>query len=89
MAERAETHKLLTVGEYLKLEEAATVKPEYVAGTIHAMVGMTKRHNRIALNIATRLLGARGGLCRVYAGDVFASLLDHGPESYLDRTPLA
>lgn len=71
VAESVETHKLLTVEEYLELEETATVKHEYVAGTIHAMVGATKRHNRIALNIATRLIGAaRGGSCRVYAMDV-------------------
>lgn len=71
MVERVETHELLTVEEYLKLEETAAVKHEYVAGTIHAMVGATKRHNRIALNIVTRLIGAaRGGSCRVYAMDV-------------------
>lgn len=71
MAERIETHNLLTVDEYLKLEETAAVKHEYVAGTVHAMVGTTKRHNRIALNIATQLLdAARGGPCRIYASDV-------------------
>ncbi len=71
MAERAERHKLLTVEEYLKLEETATVKHEYVAGAIHAMVGTTKRHNTIAGNIFARLWGvSRGGPCRVYASDV-------------------
>ncbi|HET7273247.1 MAG TPA: Uma2 family endonuclease [Rubrobacter sp.] len=65
------SHKLLTVEEYLALEKSATVKHEYVAGTIHAMVGTTKRHNRIALNIASLLLdAARGGSCRVYVSDV-------------------
>ena len=53
------------------MEETATVRHEYVGGTIHAMVGATKRHNQIGLNIASRLLGAaRGGPCRVYASDV-------------------
>lgn len=71
MAESTEQHKLLTVEEYLALEESNTVKHEYVAGAIHAMVGTTKRHNRIALNIARRLLDAvRSGPCRVYASDV-------------------
>ena len=71
MAERVETHKLLTVEEYLKLEETASVKHEYVAGTIHAMVGATKRHNRIALNVVAHLLAAaRGSSCRLYAMDV-------------------
>ena len=71
MAERSKTHNLLTVEEYLALEEKATVKHEYVAGTVHAMVGATKRHNRIILNIASRLLGAsRGGDCRIYTESV-------------------
>jgi Uma2 family endonuclease len=71
MAERSKTHDLLTVEEYLKLEETATVKHEYVAGTIHAMVGTTKRHNQIAGNIFAHLWNrARGGPCRVYASDV-------------------
>ena len=38
MAERTERHKLITVEEYLELEESAPVKHEYVAGAIHAMV---------------------------------------------------
>ncbi|MDP9458151.1 MAG: Uma2 family endonuclease [Actinomycetota bacterium] len=53
------------------MEETATVRHEYVGGMIYAMVGATKRHNQIGLNIASRLLGAaRGGPCRVYASDV-------------------
>ncbi len=71
MAEHTIPHKLPTIEEYLELEETATVRHEYVAGMIYAMVGTTKRHNRIALNIATRLLdAARGGPCRVYASAV-------------------
>lgn len=76
--ERVETHKLLTVEEYLELEETATVKHEYVAGTIHAMVGATKRHNRIVGNIYSRLLEAsRGGDCRVYSESVKLRVSDH------------
>lgn len=57
--------------EYLELEEAATTKHEYVGGVIHALAGASDRHNRIALNIASRLLGAaRGGQCRVYMSDM-------------------
>ncbi len=77
MAERAEHHKLLTIEEYLALEETATVKHEYVAGTVHAMVGTTKRHNTIAGNIFARLWNvSRGGLCRVYASDVKVRIED-------------
>lgn len=53
------------------MEEAATVRHEYVAGIIYAMVGATKRHNRIIGNIFARLWdAARGGDCRVYTESV-------------------
>ena len=49
------------------MEETASVRHEYVGGMVYAMGGATRRHNSIALNIATRLLAAaRGGPCRVY-----------------------
>ena len=71
MVERVIPHRMLTVEEYLEMEETATVRHEYVGGMVYAMVGATKRHNRIVLNIATRLLSAaRGGPCRVYSSDV-------------------
>ncbi|MCA1687107.1 MAG: Uma2 family endonuclease [Actinobacteria bacterium] len=71
MAERATPHRLPTVEEYLALEEESAVRHEYVAGMIYAHAGATKRHNRIALNIAARLIeAARGGSCRVYSSDV-------------------
>lgn len=61
----------LTVREYLRREEDAPVRHEYVVGELFAMTGGTIRHNRIALNIASRLLGAaRGGPCRVQMSDV-------------------
>lgn len=65
------------VQEYLALEEDTTVRHEYVAGTIHAQAGATKRHNWIALNIVTRLASsACGGSCRVYASDVKLRVAD-------------
>ncbi len=71
MAERVKPHDSLTVDEYLKLEESATVRHEYVGGEIFAIVGATKRHNRIIVNITGRLWGAaRGGDCRVYSESV-------------------
>ena len=51
MAEPTVSHDSLTVEEYMKLEESAIVRHEYVAGEIHAMIGATRRHNRIAGNI--------------------------------------
>ena len=71
MAEPTASHDSLTVEEYLKLEESATVRHEYVAGEIHAMTGATRRHNRIVGNIYATLLGAaRGSDCRVYVETV-------------------
>jgi Uma2 family endonuclease len=72
MAEPTTTsHELLTVDEYLELEESATIRHEYLAGEIHAMTGATRRHNRIAGNIYTTLFSAaRNGPCRVYVETV-------------------
>ena len=71
MAGRVTPHGPLTVDEYLKLEESATVRHEYVGGEIFVMVGATKRHNRIVVNISSCLWGvARGGGCRVYSESV-------------------
>jgi Uma2 family endonuclease len=71
MVERVTPHFPLTIEEYLKLEESATVRHEYVGGEVFAMVGATKRHNRIIVNITGRLWEAtRGGDCRVYSESV-------------------
>jgi Uma2 family endonuclease len=53
--------------DYLRREEASEVRHEYVGGEVHAMVGGTLRHNRIAGNIY-RLLTQRleGTPCQVF-----------------------
>jgi Uma2 family endonuclease len=67
----AEQHAHLSVEEYLAFEQASPVRHEYAAGKIFAMAGSSEEHNRIALNIASRLLGAtRGGPCRVFMSDM-------------------
>jgi Uma2 family endonuclease len=67
MPERVIPHGLLTVEEYLAMEATASVRHEYVGGMVYAMVGTTKRHNRIVGNVYARLLAAaRAGSCRVY-----------------------
>jgi Uma2 family endonuclease len=57
MAEQVKPRDSLTVDEYLKLEESATVRHEYVGGEIFAMVDATKRHNTIIGNISGCLWG--------------------------------
>lgn len=71
MVQSATPHGYITVEEYLELEKTSSVKHEYVAGEIHAMVGASRRHNRIAVNILRRLAdAAEGGPCRVYISDM-------------------
>lgn len=61
----------VSVGEYLRVEEASPLRHEYVAGQMFALTGGTRRHNQIGGNIYARLLAAsRGGPCRVYIVDV-------------------
>ena len=57
---------LLTVEEYRARERRSDVRHEYVDGRVYAMSGGSRAHNRVVLNIATRLFAAaRGGPCRV------------------------
>ncbi|CAN5913669.1 hypothetical protein BH23ACT11_BH23ACT11_30220 [soil metagenome] len=77
MAEKPPRHEPLTIEDYLELEESATVKHEYVAGEIHAMVGASRQHNRISLNIARSLADDAGvGPCRVYINDMKLQIED-------------
>jgi Uma2 family endonuclease len=45
----------LSVADYLAGERDVDVRHEYVDGQVYAMAGTSDRHNRIALNIASRL----------------------------------
>lgn len=72
-------HGFLSIEEYRKLEEEATVRHEYVAGEIHAMVGATRRHHRLCVNILRRLAdAAAGGPCRVSMETVRLEVLGDG-----------
>ncbi len=59
-------YPLLSIQEYLSLEEASELRHEYVEGYIYAMAGGSSHHNRIALNIAAHFLNLASGKCRVY-----------------------
>lgn len=43
--------KRISVEEYLRLEEAAETKHEYVGGDVIAMAGATREHNEIVANL--------------------------------------
>lgn len=62
---------LVSVEEYLEGEKHSQVKHEYVRGHVYAMVGASKAHNRISLNIGYTLdRHLRGGPCNVFVSDV-------------------
>ena len=61
----------VTFADYLEFERTSEVKHEFVDGQLFMMAGASERHNRIALNIAARLLAASEGTpCRVFISDM-------------------
>jgi Uma2 family endonuclease len=61
----------ISVAEYLEGEKDSPVRHEYVDGRLYAMAGASDRHNRIALNLASRLDGyLNGGPCEVFIADM-------------------
>jgi Uma2 family endonuclease len=68
---------LVSVEEYLEGEKHSLVKHEYVRGRVYAMVGASRAHNRIALNIGYALdRHLRGGSCSVFVSDVKVRIAD-------------
>ena len=71
MTESVTQHPSVTAADYLEIEAASSVRHEYVAGVLRAVPEVSKRHNRIAGNIARLLFDAGlGGPCRVYISQV-------------------
>ncbi len=71
MAELATPPPLLSIDEYLELEQGSSIKHEYVEGTLYALAGSSLRHNRIAINILRVLDDAAVGTpCQVYMSDI-------------------
>lgn len=86
----------MSIDEYRKLEENATVRHEYVAGEIYAMVGATRRHHRICGNVFRRLANAAAdGPCRVsmetvrleVSGEVVSGGLAYYPDVMVACSP--
>ncbi|HYI14417.1 MAG TPA: Uma2 family endonuclease [Thermomicrobiales bacterium] len=62
----AQRDPILTVNEYLALNETSTIRHEYIDGHIYALAGASKRHNDIVINVVTRFReAARRSECRV------------------------
>ena len=71
MINAATPHHILTIDEYLELEEHSTVRHEYVGGDLYAQAGASESHNLIVSNIHGHLWTAtRDTNCRVYANDM-------------------
>ena len=61
----------LGAAEYLEREKDSPVRREYVDGQTYAMAGTSDRHNRIALNLASRLNDLlNGGPGEVFIADM-------------------
>ncbi len=61
----------LSVAEYLEAEKDSPVRHEYVDGQIFAMAGASDRHNRISINLTSRLDDKLGdGPCEVFMADM-------------------
>lgn len=77
------TSDYVTVDEYLAGEEVAEVKHEYTGGAVYAMAGVSKEHNRLALNIAIALRAhLQGKSCSVFISDVKVRLETTGEEVF-------
>ena len=49
-------HPSITVEDYLEQEKHAKIKHEYLQGYLYAMVGASKNHNQIVINVLAKLL---------------------------------
>ncbi|RIK37741.1 MAG: Uma2 family endonuclease [Chloroflexi bacterium] len=71
MREAAPRYGNLTFEEYLAIEASSDVRHEFVAGTLYAMACASRRHARIAWNIAAALTpSARDYGCDVLISDM-------------------
>ncbi|MFI3219166.1 MAG: Uma2 family endonuclease [Methylococcales bacterium] len=62
---------LLSEDDYLEMERVSKIRHEYVEGTIYAMAGGSRSHNKIAMNTGFALhQHVKGTACDVYMSDV-------------------
>lgn len=71
--------------EYLAWEQEQSEKSEYVGGEIFAMVGASRKHVTVAMNMVSRLMQALDtSPCRVYAADMKLRVLEDEAYFYPD-----
>ena len=75
----------LTEEEYLAVERLAGFRSEYLAGEVFAMVGASRRHNRIVTNLVVALDNQlRARPCNVYSNDMRVKVQSTGLFTYPD-----
>lgn len=75
--------RLLTVEEYLSLEEKSAIRHEFLGGLMHAMSGTTRRHAVVSLNIATACRAhVQGGPCLTFHEQMKVRLRVNDEELY-------
>ncbi|HKS28200.1 MAG TPA: Uma2 family endonuclease [Pyrinomonadaceae bacterium] len=67
---RRKAKAYISVEEYLAGERESPVRHEYVAGEVYALAGASDRHNRIALNVASRLNEFVSEPCETFMSDM-------------------
>jgi Uma2 family endonuclease len=73
----------ISVDDYLAGEETSQIKHEYSAGSVYAMAGASREHNRIAGNIYSILAQRlRAGPCQAFISDVKVRLEAMGDELF-------
>ncbi len=75
----------ITAVEYLALERQADHKSEYLNGEVFAMIGASRRHNLISLNIGAELRAqVKQRPCEVYVSDMRVKTNATGLYTYPD-----
>jgi len=75
----------LSEEDYLKGEKSSDARHEYCNGTIYAMAGSSKQHNRIAGNMYIALsLASRNLPCEVYSSDLKVKIASRNSYYYPD-----
>jgi Uma2 family endonuclease len=82
-AARAEAR--ITAAEYLARERQAETKSEFLGGSVVAMSGASRKHNRVVLDIAIELQQQLGdGPCEAFSNDMRVKVSETGDYTYPD-----
>lgn len=75
----------VTPADYLTLERRAETRNEYLNGSIYAMSGASRNHNRITVNLTAALHNRlRGKTCEPFAGTMRVKVSPTGLYTYPD-----